>query len=96
MGAGIFLSQQENLALVRAYADEEGLIQYDVFGEALREGMSDRRKTLVRKIYQKVTRDAGDSDDECGRAKVGGAKMTLMTLMTLMTVIAVTVMTVIT
>jgi len=53
---GIFLNTQEIQALVRAFGDtdEPELVQYDVFGEWLREGMNERRTSLVRRIYQKI------------------------------------------
>jgi len=55
---GVFLSTKEIQALVRAFGtDEPGyedLIQYDILGESLREGMNDRRQALVRRIYQQI------------------------------------------
>jgi len=54
---GIFVSQAECAALVRQFGEgtgEDGFIQYEVFGECLRDGISDRRADLIKRVYWQI------------------------------------------
>jgi len=52
--SGLFLTTKEVSAIAKSFGDDNGMIVYEPFTEALKRGMNERRIALVRRIYQKL------------------------------------------